>query len=42
MSIETNNFAYEIKVILGFESTHPDGWVAKIGLIAPITDRVKF
>ena len=25
--IETNNFAFEVKVILGLESTCPDGWM---------------
>ena len=28
LTIETNNFAFEVKVILGLESTRPDGWVA--------------
>ena len=31
----TNNFAFEIKAILGFESTHLESQVAKIGLIDP-------
>ena len=25
LSIETSNFAFEVKVILGLESTRPDG-----------------
>ena len=25
LTIETNNFAFEVKVILGLESTRPDG-----------------
>ena len=32
LTIETNNFALEIKVILGLESTHPGFQVAKTGL----------
>ena len=31
-TIETNNFAFEAKVILGLESTCSDGQGAKIGL----------
>ena len=31
-TIETNNIAFEAKVILGLESTCPDGQGAKIGL----------
>ena len=27
LTIETNNFAFEVKVILGLESTHPNGWM---------------
>ena len=26
LSIETNNFAFEVKVILGLESTHLESW----------------
>ena len=33
--LETNNFAFEVKVILGVESTCPDGQGAKIGLNDP-------
>ena len=33
--IATNNFAFEIKVILGLESTHLEIRVAKIGLNGP-------
>ena len=25
--METNNFTFEVKAILGLESTRPDGWV---------------
>ena len=28
----TNNFAFEVKAVLGFESTHLESQVAKIGL----------
>ena len=30
--METNNFTFEVKVIIGLESTHLDGFGAKIGL----------
>ena len=33
--IATNNFAFEVKAILGLESTHLEIWVAKIGLNGP-------
>ena len=33
--IETNNFAFQVKVILGLESTCPDDQGAKIGLNGP-------
>ena len=32
LTIETKNFAFEAKVILGLESTCPDGQEAKTGL----------
>ena len=32
LTIETNNFAFKAKVILGLESTCPDGKGANIGL----------
>ena len=35
LTIETNNFAFEVKVILGLESTHLEIWVAKLGLNGP-------
>ena len=35
LSIETNNFAFEVKVILGLESTLRDDQGAKIGLNGP-------
>ena len=35
LAIETNNFAFEVNVISGLESTHPEGYEAKIGLIGP-------
>ena len=31
----TSNFAFEVKYILGLESTHLEGRVAKIGLNGP-------
>ena len=37
----TNNFAFEVKAILGFESTHQESQMAKIGINGPITNRVK-
>ena len=37
----TNNFAFEVKAILDFESTHLESQVAKIGLYDPLTIRVK-
>ena len=39
--IATNNFAFEVKAILSLESTHLENWVAKTGLKAPMTNRVK-
>ena len=33
--IATNNFAFEIKAMLGLESTNLESWVAKIGLNGP-------
>ena len=33
--MESNNFALEVKVILGLKSTRPDGYGAKIGLNGP-------
>ena len=38
---DTNNFAFEVKVILGLESTCPDGQGAKTGLNGPMTNMVK-
>ena len=35
IAIETNYFAFELKVILCLESTYPDGSGAKIGLNGP-------
>ena len=35
LAIETNNFAFEVKDILGPESTCQDGQEAKIGLNGP-------
>ena len=32
----TNNFAFEVKAILGLESTHIESRVAKIGLNDPL------
>ena len=39
--IETNNFAFEVKVILGLESTCQDAQGAKIGLNETRKNRVK-
>ena len=41
LAIETNIFAFEGMVILGFESTGLDGHVARVGLNGPMTKRVK-
>ena len=35
VNIETNNFAFESKVILCLESIHPGYQIAKIGLNGP-------
>ena len=35
IAMETNTFTLEVMVILGFQSTHPDGHVAKVGLNGP-------
>ena len=35
LSIETNNFAFEVKVILGLESTYLESRVAEIGFNGP-------
>ena len=35
LNIENNNFAFEVKVIQGVESTCPDGQGDKIGLNDP-------
>ena len=32
----TNNFAFEVKAKLGFESTHLESQVAKLGLNDPL------
>ena len=32
---EVNSFAFEGEVIIGLKNTHPDGYVAKIGLNDP-------
>ena len=39
--VETNNFPFEVKVILGLKSTRPDGLGLKQGKMAPVTNRVK-
>ena len=33
--METNNFTFEVKVIIGLESTHQDGFGARIGSNGP-------
>ena len=35
LTIETKNFAFEVKVILGLESTYQYSYGAKIGLNGP-------
>ena len=35
LAMETNNFTFEVKVILGLESTRPDGLRAKIRVNGP-------
>ena len=37
----TSNFAFEVKDILGLESTHLENQVAKLGLNGPMNNRVK-
>ena len=37
----TSNFAFEVKDVLGLESTHLESQVAKIGLNGPMNNRVK-
>ena len=41
LTIETNNFAFEVKVILGMERTCPDCYGVEIGLNGPMTNRVE-
>ena len=41
LTIETNNFAFEVKVILGLESTCQDAQGAKTGLNETRKNRVK-
>ena len=41
LTIETNNFVFDVRDILGLESSCPDGQGAKIGLNSPKTNRVK-
>ena len=41
ISIDNNNFAFKVKVILGFKSTRPGGYVVKTWLNGPMTNRVK-
>ena len=40
-NIETNSFAFEVIVILSFESTHLYGLVLKTGIIGPMTNSVR-
>ena len=35
LTFETNNFNFKVKVIIGFESSHQDGLVAKWGVNDP-------
>ena len=42
LTIETNIFASEIKIILGLKSSHPGYQVVEIGLNGPVANRVKF
>ena len=39
--IETNNFNFDITVIIGLESTFPNSKGDKIGLYGPMTSRDK-
>ena len=39
--MSTSNFAFEVKAILGLESTHLESRMTKIGLNGPMTNRVK-
>ena len=36
--IETENFAFEVKVLLGLENTRPESQEAKIGLNDPLNE----
>ena len=36
--METNNFALEVKVILGLKSTRPDGWMG--GWVAELAGNI--
>ena len=39
--IETNNFAFEVKAIIGQKSTHLESRVAKIGLNGSMTNKTR-
>ena len=41
LTIDTNNFAFDVKVTIGLESNCPCGQVAKLGLNSLIINRVK-
>ena len=41
LTIENDNISFVVKVILGLESTCPDGYGGKIGLNGSLTKRVK-
>ena len=41
LTSEARNFAFDVKFIIGLESTRPDSQEAKIGLNGPKTNRVK-
>ena len=41
LTIETNNFPFEVMVILGIESTCLSDIVGKIGLNGPMTNKFK-
>ena len=39
-TFDTNNFAFEVNAILGVKSVPQNGYVAKIGIITPMTNKV--
>ena len=41
LTIETDNLAFEVEVIIGLESTCPNGYMTRIGLDGPMSNRVQ-